>query len=136
MKSEKSKNIMTGILRKSLTGICLLALGSGSVFAKDLIGLDYSIMTGNAVQLVFTFNEEATEPRTFTIDEPARIALDFADTDNKLQQRNIQVGIGNMQSIVSAAANGRTRVVINLSQKTDYTTSVNGNQMVMTLAGS
>ena len=136
MKLNNPKNMMTGILKKSLAGICLLALGSGHVFAKDLIGLDYSIMTGNAVQLVFTFNEEATEPRTFTIDEPARIALDFADTENKLQQRNIQVGIGNMQSIVSAAANGRTRVVINLSQKTAYKTSVDGNQMVMTLAGA
>ena len=128
--------MMKRILKKSLAGLCLLALGSGNVFAKDLIGLDYSIMTGNAVQLVFTFNEEATEPRTFTIDEPARIALDFADTENKLQQRNIQVGIGNMQSIVSASANGRTRVVINLSQKTAFKTSVDGNQMVMTLAGS
>ena len=130
------KNTMTGIIKKSLAGVCLLALGLGNVIAKELIGLDYSVMTGNAVQLVFTFNEAATEPRTFTIDEPARIALDFADTENKLQQRNIQVGIGNMQSILSASANGRTRVVINLSQKTGFSTSVSGNQMVMTLAGS
>ncbi len=136
MNLDNPKNMMTGILKKSLAGICLLAMGLGNVIAKELIGLDYSVMTGNTVQLVFTFNEEATEPRTFTIDEPARIALDFANTENKLQQRNIQVGIGNMQSIISAAANGRTRVVINLSQKTDYKTSVSGNQLVMTLAGS
>jgi type IV pilus assembly protein PilQ len=92
-------------------------------------------MTGNTVQVVFTFDDTAIEPRTFTIDEPARIALDFGETENKLQQRNMQVGIGAMQSIVSAASQNRTRVVLNLSQKTDYTTSVSGNQVTVTLAG-
>ncbi len=129
-------NMIKGILNQLLAGICLLSLGLGSAVARDLIGLDYSVMTGNTVQLVFTFNEQAVEPRTFTIDEPARIALDFADTENKLQQRNLQVGIGNMQSIISAASKGRTRVVINLSQKTDFVTSASGNQLTLTLAGS
>jgi type IV pilus assembly protein PilQ len=124
---------LTGILKASLAGICLLAFGDAG--ARALIGLDYSVMTGNTVQIVFTFDEAAIEPRTFTIDEPARIALDFSDTENKLQQRNMQVGIGTMQSIISAASQNRTRVVLNLSQKTDYSTNVSGNQMTLTLAG-
>ena len=136
MNPNNSFNMMTRILRHSLAGIFVLSLSFGSALARDLVGLDYSVMTGNAVQLVFTFSEEAVEPRTFTIDQPARIALDFADTENKLQQRNLQVGIGNMQSIISAASKGRTRVVLNLSQKTDFTTNVSGNQMTLTLAGS
>lgn len=120
----------------SLTGLCLFSFIPGNALARELIGLDYSVMTGNSVQLVFTFNEPATEPRTFTIDEPARIALDFANTENKLQQRNFQVGIGNIQNIISAASKDRTRVVLNLTQKTDFVTSVSGNQLTLTLAGS
>jgi type IV pilus assembly protein PilQ len=116
-----------------MAGICLLAFGDAA--ARALVGLDYSVMTGNTVQIVFTFDETAVEPRSFTIDEPARIALDFGDTENRLQQRNMQVGIGTMQSIISASSNNRTRVVLNLSQKTDYSTSVSGNQMTLTLAG-
>jgi type IV pilus assembly protein PilQ len=124
---------MTRLLSTSLAGICLLAFADAG--ARALVGLDYSVMTGNTVQVVFTFDEPAIEPRTFTIDEPARIALDFGETENKLQQRNMLVGIGAMQSIVSAASQKRTRVVLNLSQKTDYTTSVSGNQVTLTLAG-
>jgi len=124
---------LTQILKASLAGICLLAFGD--VSARALVGLDYSVMTGNTVQIVFTFDDTAVAPRTFTIDEPARIALDFADTDNKLEQRSMQVGIGSMQSIVTAAAKNRTRVVLNLSQKADYTTSVSGNQVTLTIAG-
>jgi len=130
------KHMLTRILKASLTGLCLLGLVFNTAIARELIGLDYSVMTGNAVQLVFTFDEDAVEPRAFTIDEPARIALDFGDTVNSLRQRNMQVGIGNVQSIISAAAQGRTRVVLNLTQKSAYTTSLNGNQMTLTLAGS
>jgi len=133
MNSVSTRKKMTGFLNAALAGICLLAFGEAG--ARALVGLDYSVMIGNTVQIVFTFDEAAVEPRTFTIDEPARIALDFGETENKLQQRNMQVGIGSMQSIISAASKNRTRVVLNLSQKTDYTTSISGNQLTLTLAG-
>ncbi len=133
MNSVSNKMNITKTLKASLAAVCLIAFGDAS--ARALIGLDYSVMTGNTVQVVFTFDENAVAPRTFTIDEPARIALDFGDTENKLEQRNMQVGIGAMQSIISAASKNRTRVVLNLSQKANYTTSVSGNQVTLTLAG-
>jgi type IV pilus assembly protein PilQ len=133
MNSVTTRKKMIRLFSTSLAGICLLAFADAG--ARSLVGLDYSVMTGNTVQVVFTFDEAAAEPRTFTIDEPARISLDFGDTENKLQQRNMQVGIGAMQSIISAASQNRTRVVINLTHKTDYTTSVSGNQVTLTLAG-
>lgn len=136
MKLSKSSNIMKAVTIPKLLFALVILFNLGQAQARNLIGLDYSVMTGNAVQLVFTFDEEAVEPRSFTIDEPARIALDFSGTENQLKQRAIRVGIGAMQSILTASSKGRTRVVINLSSPTDYTTSVTGNQMIMTLAGS
>ncbi len=133
MNSVSNRMKITALLRASLAGLCLLAFGDAS--ARALVGLDYSVMTGNTVQVVFTFDGPAAAPRTFTIDEPARIALDFGATENKLQQRNMQVGIGAMQSIISAASKDRTRVVLNLSRKADYSTSVSGNQVTLTLSG-
>jgi type IV pilus assembly protein PilQ len=133
MNSVTTRNKLTRLFSASLAGMCLLAISDAG--ARALVGLDYSVMTGNTVQVVFTFDEAAVEPRTFTIDEPARIALDFGETENKLQQRNLLVGIGAMQSIISASSQKRTRVVLNLSQKTDYTTSISGNQVILTLAG-
>ncbi len=134
MKTKLSKSMKVATTTKLIFVIALL-FNLGPLQARQLIGLDYSVMTGNAVQLVFTFDEEAIEPRSFTIEEPARIALDFADTENKLKQRAMRVGIGAMQSILTASSKGRTRVVLNLSRTTDYTTSVSGNQMTLTLAG-
>jgi len=133
MNTRNTRPKITRIFNSFLAGLCLLGLGLNNAIARELIGLDYSVMTGNAVQLVFTFDEDAIEPRAFTIDDPARIALDFADTTNSLRQRNLQVGIGNLQNIISAAAQGRTRVVLNLTRNSDYTISLDGNQMTLTL---
>ena len=134
MNSVSKTTKITRLLRATMAAACLLALGDAS--ARALVGLDYSVMTGNTVQVVFTFDGPAVAPRTFTIDDPARIALDFGETENQLEQRNMQVGIGAMQSIISAASKNRTRVVLNLSQKANYTTNISGNQVLLTLAGA
>jgi type IV pilus assembly protein PilQ len=136
MKFFNSFRIFKSVKIPKLIFALVIVFNLSPAQARSLVGLDYSVMTGNAVQLVFTFDEDAVEPRSFTIDEPARIALDFSNTENQLKQRSFRIGIGAMQTILTAASRGRTRVVINLSRPTDYTTSVSGNQMIMTLAGN
>ena len=126
--------IKTKTMNKILLGLTLL-LTLGIAQARELTGLDYSVLTGNTVQLTFTFDQPAVEPRSFTIDQPARIALDFPDTANGLKKRAMRVGIGAVESIISAAAKGRTRVVLNLAHPTEYNTRVQGNQVILTLAG-
>lgn len=114
--------------------IFALVLQSPSLLANSLVGVDYSVMTGNDIQFVFTFSEPVETPRSFTIDNPARIAIDFPNTENQLDKRNQPVGVGIVQNMISAEARGRTRVVLNLAQSTNYTTEVNGNQVLMTLS--
>ncbi len=135
IKHVESKSMKASRILKLLFSLAIL-FQIGQLQARELIGLDYSIMSGNAVQLVFTFDQEAIEPRSFTIDAPARISLDFADTENKLKQRAMRVGIGAIQSILSASSKSRTRVVLNLSRPTEYSTTLNGNQVIVVLAGT
>ena len=66
MKSVSNKMKLTRFLKASLAGMCLLAFGD--VSARALIGLDYSVMTGNTVQVVFTFDQAAIAPRKADID--------------------------------------------------------------------
>lgn len=126
-------------------GIVMLILGmllsTSAAFAQsaqpnELTDIDFSSMPGERVQIIFTMSGEATKPMSFTINDPARIALDFANTANKLQKRNLAVGIGQAKSINSVEARGRTRVVLNLSQLVNYETQVKGNQVIITLGDS
>ncbi len=131
-----SMNKLKKISSKIAISFILSIITLTSVYASNLIDLDYSVLAGNAVKLEFKFDGAVDLPRTFNIDEPARIAIDFLNTSNKLKQRNFQIGIGAIQSITTASANNRTRVVLNLIKSTEYATNVIGNTVTITLAGS
>jgi len=98
-----------------------------------LIDISHVTLSGNKQQLALTMDGPAVEPKAFTIDNPARIALDLPDTSNELDERNIRISSGLLQNVTTVEAGGRTRVVINLSSLTPFQTSVKGNQLLITL---
>jgi len=110
-----------------------LVLVAPAVSANTLQDITYSTLPGDRVELTFKFSEPASEPLSFTIDDPARIALDFANTDNGLKDRTVPIGIGVTRSVTAVDAKGRTRVVINLAQLVGYQTRVQGNEVVVAL---
>jgi type IV pilus assembly protein PilQ len=70
---------------------------------------------------------------TFTIDNPARLAVDLPGTALALDSRRIDVKTGGVDTIVAAEASGRTRLVFNLDQMMPYQTQVSGNVVIVTL---
>jgi len=98
-----------------------------------LLDVSHVTLPGNKQQIALTMSGPATIPRAFTIDNPARIALDLADTTNEMAERNIRISSGILQNVTSVEAGGRTRVVINLATMSPYKTSVRDNQLLITL---
>ncbi|MCW8964934.1 MAG: AMIN domain-containing protein, partial [Gammaproteobacteria bacterium] len=128
--------LLFGLFRYALLGFSLLAVGISNVTANTLQGISYSGLSGNAVQITLQLSEPATEPMVFTIDNPARIALDLLDTTNALSKKSDSVGVGVVNGFSSAEAKGRTRVVLNLSQMTTYETKTADNTISITLGGT
>ena len=98
-----------------------------------LLDISHVTLAGNKQQLALTLSGPADDPRAFTIDNPARIALDLPDTENQLDERNLRISAGLLQNVTTVEAGGRTRVVINLASMTPYSTAVRGNQLFVTL---
>jgi type IV pilus assembly protein PilQ len=73
----------------------------------------------------------APEPMSFTIDDPARISLDLPNTTLALASRRQDANVGPLTTILTAEANGRTRVVLNLSEMLPYETRVQGNDVIV-----
>jgi len=119
----------------SLVLLAGLAFASQHLYAatNSLIDISHATLPGNKQQLALTLSGPADAPKSFTIDNPARIALDLPDTANELQDRRISISSGLLQNVTTVEAGGRTRVVINLTALTPYTTSVRGNQLLVTL---
>ncbi|HET8701545.1 MAG TPA: type IV pilus secretin PilQ [Nitrococcus sp.] len=118
------------VARRLLFVMLLLSGGSRSVQAADnvLRHIDYSTLSGNRVEITLTLDKPVAQPQSFKTNNPARIALDFMGTSDALAQRSMDVGIGAVNSVDTAEAGNRTRVVIKLSQMVPYTTQVDGNK--------
>ena len=90
-------------------------------------------LPGQRIELKLIMSETAPEPLAFTIENPARIALDLPDTALGLTSRRRDVNLGPLNTILTAEANGRTRVVLNLGSMVEYKTVRSGNIVTVTL---
>ncbi|MFO7640727.1 MAG: AMIN domain-containing protein, partial [Candidatus Competibacteraceae bacterium] len=121
-----------------LIGGLWLAGGWQGVMAEEgqpvLQAVDISPLAGNRLQIRFRLSERPkAPPSTFTIDDPARIVLDFLDTRNGLsaRQQAINVGVADRISVLEGA--DRTRASLNLARLVPYRVDVQGNAVLLTL---
>lgn len=119
-----------------LFGLFTAAGFSTAVQAATLNDISYSVLPGDRVQLQLELSEPMQgEPLSFTIDNPARIALDFPDTSLGAVNKNQSIDVGVAHSVSAVEAAGRTRVVLNLSKSVPYEVDVQGTSVTVTLGG-
>jgi type IV pilus assembly protein PilQ len=117
---------------------CVLAAGllpfaAPAQEGPRLTAIDVQPLAGQQVQLVMRLSGPAPEPMAFTIDDPARISLDLPNTTLDLESRRQDANVGPLTTVLAAEANGRTRVVLNLSSMVPYQTRVEGNNVIVVL---
>ena len=114
----------------------LAALLSPAVLAANLQDLNVASLPGDRVELKLSFDEPVTAPRGYTIEQPARIALDLPGVSNKLGSKNRELGVGNARSITIVEAKDRTRLIVNLTSLAPYSTRVEGNDLYVLVGDS
>ncbi|MGD8808422.1 MAG: type IV pilus secretin PilQ [Gammaproteobacteria bacterium] len=95
--------------------------------------IDVVPLTGQGLELRLELDGAAPEPLSFTIDDPARIALDLPNTVLALPSRRQDVNVGPVTTILAAEANGRSRIVLNMTDLPTYSTRVEGNSVIVTI---
>jgi type IV pilus assembly protein PilQ len=104
--------------------------------SNKLESIDVQNLSGQQLQLTLHHSAPPAEPVAFTIDNPARISLDLANTALALPSRRIDVRSAGVDSILAAEAAGRTRLVLNLDRVLPYQTRVSGNDIVLLIGGA
>ncbi|HAV87158.1 MAG TPA: type IV pilus secretin PilQ, partial [Pseudomonas sp.] len=118
----------------SRVGVAMLALlASPALLAANLNKLDVASLPGDRVELKLAFDEPVSKPRGYTLEQPARIALDLPGVSNKLGVKNRELGLGNARSVTVVEAQGRTRLIVNLASLVPYATRVEGNELFIVL---
>jgi len=117
----------------ALAALSMLTSKSQAADPVKLEAIDVQTLSGQQVQIKLRMSGPAPQPIPFTIDKPARIALDLQNTSLALPSRRVDVRSGGVDSVLAAEANGRTRVVVNVDSLVPYATKVDGNYIIVTL---
>jgi type IV pilus assembly protein PilQ len=117
----------------ALIGVVLLWAFLSDALANQLQDVSFSALPGNRVEIVLTTSEPVSEPESFTTDNPARIAIDLANTSSALAQKVTPVAIGMARSVTAIEAGDRTRVVINLLEQVTHEIRSEGNRLVVSI---
>ncbi len=126
---------------RQLTKTCLffaLAGASALVSAQEnaIQSISANQQGANVIVKVSMKNPVAKSPIGFSITSPARIALDFAGTTNDTGATNQDISLGDVRNVNVVQAGERSRLVFNLKRPLNYATSVDGNNVVVTIDGS
>jgi len=119
-----------------LLGLIVGLFAIGANAATQLTQIDANALPGDQVQLRLKLSDAAPQPLVFTVDNPARISMDLADTTIALPARRIDVKRGVVDTVNVAEANGRTRVVLNLNTMVPYDTKVEGDTIIVTVGST
>src|SRR5690554_1133935 len=116
-------------------GVIAIGLWSSLAGAVTLEDVSFSSLPGERLEVTMKFDGTPPEPKGYTIERPARIAVDLADTTSGLSQRSIPLGSGNAQSLTVVETKDRTRLIFNLVELVPHSTVRNNNSLVMTIGG-
>ncbi len=118
----KSRNI------KTLSTIGL-SLAMQAAFAGNITDINVSTLPDNQKIIKITFDKEVTSPSGFTTTTPARIALDFANTNIQLAQPVLEYADPLLSQITAAQNNDRARILLGLNKAGQYNTEIKGNEV-------
>ena len=140
MNFSSLNNNLGKYLLQTFTVFCLLSSLAIAATTQPEAGssnaiqnIEYSTLPGNRLQISLELSEQAVNPLSFTIDNPARIAFDFPNTGSKLPKRSQPIGIGVAQSITTISTKTKTRVILNLTEVVPYQVTTLGKNVLITL---
>lgn len=125
----QAKSLTSALLALILACLANLASAANVTLQK----IDFASLSGDRVEMRLEFDGTPPDPRSYTIDDPARITLDLFDVVSGLDSKYHNLGVGNARSVTVLEAGDRTRVVVNLTEMVNYSTEVDGNTLYVML---
>ncbi|MGB2522844.1 MAG: type IV pilus secretin PilQ [Luminiphilus sp.] len=92
----------------------------------------FTAQPGAQLEVRLTFSEPpSADIESYTIEEPARIVLDFPDTRSGLEQKRFSLSQANATSVMVLESGDRTRMIVNLVDLVPFESSVSGRQLTL-----
>ncbi len=139
MNKPNKATVVSSVQWGLLKGAVVAGMALTTVWAQAqnaIQSLTGGVQGGVEVIRINTAQPLTAVPTGFTIQAPARIALDFPGVANAIGRSTVDINEGNLRSANVVQAGDRTRVVINLKQAASYETKIEGNSLLVVLQRS
>ena len=132
---ESLPGLLARVVRRGLFGLVMLACTVPLVAhsQNSIQAVSGSVQGGLEVIRIEMAEPLTAVPAGFSIQSPARIALDFQGVSNSVGRTAIEINLGNMRSANVIQAGERTRVVLNLKTSTAYKAEIQGKSLLIVL---
>ncbi|MDM1757892.1 MULTISPECIES: type IV pilus secretin PilQ family protein [Acinetobacter] len=88
-------------------------------------------LPGQGTEIRVMFNGLPPQPQAYQLESPSRLVLDFNDTKQGLTQAAIPVSTSEASAVNVASDAQRSRLTVNLNNKSTFTTRVEGNTFIL-----
>jgi type IV pilus assembly protein PilQ len=95
--------------------------------------IGFESLGGSRFEIELQFSTTPPTPEIFVIESPARLTMDFTNVASQLAERRFPLDFPGADSVMILEAQGRTRMVVNLTGVPQYTTRVQGNSLFVTV---
>lgn len=114
----------------SLLMLCIAPLASAEMLLKDA---RFVALPGKKVELRFDFDAPPPLPKSYQIDQPARIVMDLFGVTSDLENKNLAVATGVVDSVSFAQVEGRLRIVTSLYESAGYRAFTDQNSLFVVI---
>jgi type IV pilus assembly protein PilQ len=121
-----------GLGLQHLAAMLVFSLVAQAVHAAPTVtDIEFASRPGSMFEVRLDFDETPPEMQAYTIEKPARIAIDFPGARSALPRKSYSLPYGNATGVVVLESGDRTRMVLNLVKLVPYETRVEGNSLYL-----
>lgn len=99
--------------------------------APTVQDIEFSSRPGSKFEVRLEFSETPPDLTSYSIEKPARIAIDFPGATSSLESKRFSLPYGNATKALVLESGDRTRLVVNLVKLVPFETRVEGNNVFL-----
>jgi type IV pilus assembly protein PilQ len=136
----RGKNIVNGLAtaqllrfgRKAAASLIVSLVSANALGGPAITDISFNSQTNGQLSIALEFDSApSSDFSSYTIEDPARIVVDFPDIQNRLPQRRYALPSGNASSVVVLEAGNRSRMIVNLARLGEFKTTQNGRRFLL-----
>ena len=115
-----------------MIGLIAIAVAATAHAQPVIEDIAFSSRPGSMFEVRLDFSEAPpADFSAYTIEEPARIAIDFPGTKSALDQKRYSLPYGNATGVIVLESGDRTRLVLNLIKLVPYEAMISGTELIL-----